>query len=361
MKIALLNDTHFGARNDSNIFDEYFYKFYDNIFFPYLKEHNIKTLIHLGDVVDRRKYINYRIAHNFRHKFMQRLWQDKIDTHILIGNHDIYYRNTNKVNAVQELCTAPDGINEPFIYEEPKVVNFDGLNILMMPWMNPENEKQCLEMLNTAPAEICMGHFDLNGFRMLDKMVQTHGYDKSIVSRFEKVFSGHFHHKSDDGQVFYLGSQYEMTWSDYANKKGFHIFDTETRELEFIENPYTIFLRLNYHDDVIDYDKIDINEYDQKFVKLVVTTKKNNQMFDRLLDKLYNKINVHELKILEDYSDLNQANVSDDIGEGAEDTITLVNNYVDQLPVDLDKDRLKLMIKEMFVEAQDSDIKYDNI
>ena len=37
MKIALLNDTHFGARNDSNIFDEYFYKFYDNIFFPYLK------------------------------------------------------------------------------------------------------------------------------------------------------------------------------------------------------------------------------------------------------------------------------------------------------------------------------------
>ena len=134
MKIALLNDIHFRThRNDSNIFDEYFYKFYDNIFFPYLKEHNIKTLIHLGDVVDRRKYINYRIIHNFRHKFMQRLWQDKIDTHILIGNHDIYYRNTNKVNAVQELCTAPDGINEPFIYEEPKVVNFDGLNILMMP------------------------------------------------------------------------------------------------------------------------------------------------------------------------------------------------------------------------------------
>ena len=112
---------------------------------------------------------------------------------------------------------------------------------------------------------------------------------------------------------------------------------------------------------MLDYDKIDINEYDQKFVKLVVTTKKNNQMFDRLLDKLYNKINVHELKILEDYSDLNQANVSDDIVEGSEDTITLVNNYVDQLPVDLDKDRLKLMIKEMFVEAQDSDIKYDNI
>ena len=227
MKIALLNDTHFGARNDSNIFDEYFYKFYDDIFFPYLKEHNIKTLIHLGDIVDRRKYINYRIAHNFRHKFMQRLWQDKIDTHILIGNHDIYYRNTNKVNAVQELCTAPDGVNEPFIYEEPKVVDFDGTKILMMPWINPENEAHSLHTLNTAVADVCMGHFDLNGFRMMDHMVQTHGYDKSIVSRFEQVYSGHFHHKNGDGQVLYLGSQYEMTWSDYNNEKGFHIFDTD--------------------------------------------------------------------------------------------------------------------------------------
>ena len=89
MKIALLNDTHFGARNDSLIFDDYFHKFYDDVFFPYLKEHNIQTLIHLGDIVDRRKFINYRIAHNFRHKFLQRLWAEKIDTHILIGNHDM--------------------------------------------------------------------------------------------------------------------------------------------------------------------------------------------------------------------------------------------------------------------------------
>ncbi len=120
MKIALLNDTHFGARNDSPIFDDYFHKFYNDIFFPYLKEHNIKTLIHLGDIVDRRKFINFRIAHNFRHKFLQRLWDEKIDTHILIGNHDIYFRNTNKVNAIKELCTTADGINEPWIYEESK-------------------------------------------------------------------------------------------------------------------------------------------------------------------------------------------------------------------------------------------------
>ena len=230
MKIALLNDTHFGVRNDSMIFDDFLHKFYEEVFFPYLEEHNIKTLIHLGDVVDRRKYINFRVADNFKKKFLQKLWQKKIDTHILIGNHDIYFKNTNSVNALQQLCTAPDGINEPWIYEEPKVVNFDGLDVLMLPWINPENQEQSFNMLNTAKADVCMAHLDLNGFNMHENIVQTHGYDKSIVKRFDKTFSGHFHKKSDDGQIFYLGAQYEMTWSDYNDTKGFHIFDTDTRD-----------------------------------------------------------------------------------------------------------------------------------
>ena len=156
--------------------------------------------------------------------------------------------------------------------------------------------------------------------------------------------------------MFYLGAQYEMTWSDYGQTKGFHIFDTETRDIEFIPNPNTIFEKLMYNDSETDYDNFDISSFNNKFVKLIVVSKKNNEMFDRLLDKLYNKITVHELKILEDYSDLNANLVSDDVVEGTEDTMTLVNNYVDQLPVDLDKDKLKNMIKETFLEAQDDSI-----
>ena len=133
MKIALLNDTHFGARNDSNIFDEYFYKFYNDIFFPYLKENNIKTLIHLGDVVDRRKYINYRIAHNFQQKFWKRLWDLKIDTHIILGNHDTYYKNTNKVNSIQQLCTSFDVINEPWISDSTQEGELGVCRMLFLP------------------------------------------------------------------------------------------------------------------------------------------------------------------------------------------------------------------------------------
>jgi hypothetical protein len=255
------------------------------------------------------------------------------------------------------LCTTSDGVNEPWIYEEAKVTNFGDIDILMVPWINPENEAESLEMLKTAKADIVMGHLDLNNFAMNDAMKQTNGYDKNIVKRFEKVYSGHFHHKSDDGQIFYLGNQYEITWSDYNNQKYFHILDTETREVEAVPNPYTIFKKLMYDDTETNYDKFDITDYNQKFIKLIVVSKKDNQMFDRLLERMYNDISVHELKILEDYSDLSAANVSDDVAEGSEDTMKLVSNYVDQLEVDLDKERLKVMIKEMYIEAQDSDIK----
>mgnify|MGYP000120786800 CR=1 FL=1 len=355
MKIVLLNDTHFGARNDSLIFDDYFHKFYDKIFFPYIKEHNIKTLIHLGDVVDRRKYINYRIAHNFRHKFLQRLWDEKIDTHIIVGNHDIYFRNTNKINAVQELCTTPDGLHEPWIYEEPKVVDFDGLKILMLPWINPENEEHSLKTLETAHADILIAHLDLNGYQMTNGVFQTHGYDRSIVSRFEKVITGHFHKKSDDGQVFYLGCQSEMTWSDYDNQKGFHIFDTATRELERIVNPYTIYKKIYYDDTENDYTKHDVSQYKEHYVKLIVVNKKDLYKFDMFVDRLL-MADAFDVKIIEDFSELDASNVSDDIVENTEDTMTLLEKYINELDVTLDKNRLKNTMKALYNEAQDLEI-----
>ena len=87
-KIVLLTDTHFGARNDSAIFREYFFKFYNELFFPFLEDNNIKTVVHLGDIVDRRKYINFNTLKSFRDDFVFRLGRMGIDTHIIIGNHD---------------------------------------------------------------------------------------------------------------------------------------------------------------------------------------------------------------------------------------------------------------------------------
>ena len=98
MKIALINDTHWGARNDSPAFIDYFNRFYNEIFFPYLQQNNINTIVHLGDVVDRRKFINHNTAHNFKLNFWDKIDLLNIDTHVIIGNHDTYYKNTNEIS-----------------------------------------------------------------------------------------------------------------------------------------------------------------------------------------------------------------------------------------------------------------------
>ena len=353
MKIALLNDTHFGVRNDSEAFRNYQLRFYNEIFFPYLEKHNIKTLIHLGDVVDRRKFINFQTASIYRKQFWDRLYKEKIDTHIIIGNHDTYFKNTNEVNAIDNLYTSFDGINEPFIYTRPKVVDFDGTPILLMPWICDDTREESIQMLNTAKADLCFGHLEIKGIEMQNGVINEFGNDKADFKRFDRVVSGHFHKHTDDGQIFYCGAQYEMTWSDYQDPKGFHIFDTETREIERIWNPLTIHKKIIYNDKIKDYNNLDLKPYHNHFIKLIVLNKTDDEQFDKFVERLYNEITVHDLNIIEDYSDI-KASVRDDVIEMGEDTVTFLNNYVDQLETDVNKTKLKEYLKSFYIEANDN-------
>ena len=348
MKIALLNDTHFGVRNDSPAFMEYQNKFYNDLFFPYLIENNITTLIHLGDVVDRRKFINHKTAHNFKQVFWNRLEELNIDTHVIIGNHDTYYKNTNEVNALQNLnlnknCT---------IYTKATEVAFDGLDILFLPWICDDNLDDSIHTIDQSQSPICMGHLEIKGFEMHKGHINEHGLEKEQFIKFEKVLSGHFHKKSDDGRIHYLGTQYEMTWSDYKCPKGFHIFDTETREIERVANPLRMFKKIVYDDKKTDYNQFDLSEYDNTHVKLFISQKTDDDMYNRFVEKMYNAINVHELQIIEDPTDLN-ASIRGDILEQGEDTLTFLNNYIDQVETDVDKQKLKQFAKELYVEASE--------
>ena len=353
MKIAILNDTHFGVRNDSEAFRNYQLRFYNEIFFPYLEKNNIKTLIHLGDVVDRRKFINFQTASIYRKQFWDRLYKEKIDTHIIIGNHDTYFKNTNEVNAIDNLYTSFDGINEPFIYTRPKVVDFDGTPILLMPWICDDTREESIQMLNTAKADLCFGHLEIKGIEMQNGVINEFGNEKADFKRFDRVVSGHFHKHTDDGQIFYCGAQYEMTWSDYQDPKGFHIFDTETREIERIWNPLTIHKKIIYNDKIKDYNNLDLKPYHNHFIKLIVLNKTDDEQFDKFVERLYNEITAHDLNIIEDYSDI-KASVRDDVIEMGEDTVTFLNNYVDQLETDVNKTKLKEYLKSFYIEANDN-------
>lgn len=350
MKIALINDTHWGARNDSPAFIDYFNKFYEEVFFPYLQENNIKTLIHLGDVVDRRKFINHNTAHNFKLKFWDKTEELNLDTHVLLGNHDTYYKNTNEVNALQNL-NIPKNTK---VYTKSETVTFDGLDILFLPWICDDIMEETLLSIDSSTAQIVMGHLEIKGFEMHKGHINEQGLDKSLFKRFEKVISGHFHKRSDDGHVYYLGSPYEITWSDYNCPKGFHIFDTETRELTRIPNPITVHKKLIYNDKQEDYTKKDLTQFENTFVKLFISNKTDTDMFDKLVDKFHNETNVYELNIIEDLTSDLTSTVKENILDQGEDTLTFLGNYIDQIDTTLDKTKLKKFAKELYVEASET-------
>ena len=352
MKIALITDTHFGARNDNLNFNEYFFEFYEKQFFPYLEEHNITDVIHLGDVMDRRKFISYRTAKDFRERFIDRF--KNINLHMLVGNHDTFYKNTTAINSLNELVDGRyDNIS---VYEKTTEVEFDGCKILFVPWINADNMSHTTKMLKTSYAQIVMGHLELNGFEMQKGMVMDHGWDKKKFNRFDMVMSGHYHHKSDDGQIFYLGTPYEIYWNDWNDPKGFHVFDTNKRELERIVNPNRIFSKIYYDDSLSSFgDSHDMSPYKNCFVKLIVVNKKDLYAFDKFVDRLL-QTDCYEVKIIEDFSELDAINVSDDIVKNTEDTMTLLERYIDDLDVTLSKSRLKNTMRTLYTEAQDLQI-----
>src|SRR6056300_179384 len=92
MKIAILNDTHCGIRNSSDIFVKHQRDFYEQIFFPYLNKNGIKNILHLGDYYDHRKYVNFKALADNREVFLERLRAEGITMDIIPGNHDVYYK-----------------------------------------------------------------------------------------------------------------------------------------------------------------------------------------------------------------------------------------------------------------------------
>ena len=342
MKIALITDTHFGARGDSILFYDYMMEFYNNVFFPYLKDNNIENVIHLGDVVDRRKFINFNILHKFKKDFIGWFQDNEVNMHIIIGNHDTYFKNTNAVNAMDELID----FNHPYspkVYSEPDTLNFEGREIVLMPWINSENYHSSSDYIKNSNSKVLFGHLEIAGFEMHRGMKCEEGLGIKMFDKFDLVCSGHFHHKSNNGKIHYLGNPYETTWMDYDDPKGFHIFDTETLELEFIKNPYKMFHKIEYDEDVV----VDTSDMDGRYVKIVVKNRTNALKFDIFLDTLY-KNNVADIQIVESNDEFDSSGEDVDV---IQDTMTLLSEYVDNYEMSLDKMKLKSMIKDLYVDA----------
>lgn len=349
MKVAVLNDTHCGIRNSSEIFLNNAASFYSDIFFPYCQEHNIEQIIHLGDFYDHRKFVNFKALNHNRKHFLDPLRKYNMKMDIIPGNHDTYFKNTNDLNSLKE-CLG-HYMNEIHIIMEPTVLEYGSLKIAMLPWINNENYAESMKFITNCEADWLGGHLELNGFEMMRGIKNSHGMDHKTFSRFEMVLTGHFHAASHQDNIWYLGSQLEFFWSDAHDPKYFHIIDTESREVEKVLNPYTLFHKVLYNDSEIDYNNYNVSNLDGKFVKVVVINKADSFVFDRFIDRIQNR-DIHELKIAENFSEFIGENVGVDDNINFDDTQEIVDTYIDAVDTDLDKDRIKVQMRELMTEAQ---------
>lgn len=348
MKIAILGDTHFGARSDSQAFHNFMEKFYCNFFFPKLSELGINRVVQLGDLFDRRKYINFSTLHRCRQYFFKKAIEYNIQLDVFPGNHDTFYKSTNEVNSLDLLLGEFTNIN---VIQKPTDVMYGNLSIGLIPWMSPDNHDECIDFIKDTKSQIVMGHLELAGFEMYKGSYCEHGMSMETFSKFDVVFSGHYHHKSNRGNIHYLGTPYELTWSDWNDAKGFHIFDTETRELTFIENPFKMFHKIHYDDSILQFDKIlniDLNHVEGCIVKVIVHNKENPFWFDKFISQI-EKIGVVDLQVVEDnlYLDLED---DEDLADGVEDTLTVLKKYTDQITT-VDNQELSRLMVEIYNEA----------
>jgi len=341
MKIAIITDTHWSARKASRHLHDYFELFYKNIFFPALEEHGVEIVIHMGDAFDNRKSIDFWGLDWTRKVVLDPL--SKYETHIIVGNHDIFLRNSTEINAPELLLKDYPNIKT---YSSPTNTKVGGIDMTFIPWICNENYDETLKVIQKSKAKVAMGHLELQGFRVNRNLVmEDHGTDPKIFDKFERVFSGHYHTRSNNGKVFYLGNPYEMYWTDVNDTRGFHIFDTETFTHTPINNPYKLFYNIYYED--TPYQLFDPTEYKNKIVKVIVRKKSKPKDFEKFIDKLYS-VGIQDLKIIENFDIQESENFKIDEDEN---TLSILNRYIEESEFQYDKTIIKGIFQDLYQQA----------
>ena len=342
MKVCIISDQHFGARKGSKFLHDYFKKFYNEVFFPYLKDNDIKVVIDMGDTFDNRRNIDLWSLEWAKENYYNKLRDLGITVHTIVGNHTAYYKNTNTVNSVNLLLSEYKNV---IVYSEATEVKLDKLKVLFIPWINQENDQTTRKLIKKTSCKCVMGHLELNGFRAHRGHVMEDGMGCELFEKFERVYSGHYHTRSDNGKIFYLGNPYEMYWNDVNDTRGFHIFDTETLDHTPINNPFKLFYNIYYED--TPHQMFDAAEYENKIVKIIVRKKSNIKSFEKFVDKLYSS-GIQELKIIENFDIIES---EDFTVEETENTLSILNRYIDESEINLDKFIVKNLFQELYRQA----------
>ena len=332
MKVLIISDTHYGVRGDNVAFYDYQKKFMDNVFFRFIKEQKPDAIIHLGDLVDNRRVVNYRTHDRLMDDYLKPMAELDIEHHWLVGNHDSFYKNTLKTNAVDKFTLSGT------VHSEAKEINIKGVRCLFVPWICQDNEAETMKLVKSSSAQFCFGHLEIDGFEVRRGSIHKGGSNRSHFAGMDTVFSGHFHNRSHGNNIRYIGSAFQFDWSDYGEYKGMALLETETSRVSYFRNPYNMFNVLNYDEN--DSSEPSLKNLENTYVRLVVKSVKSKSKLDDFISQI-NDCGPVDLKVI-DHTDYNKI-VLPDQEVLVDEVKTVCHNYIDALDIPI-----KNNIQEMF-------------
>lgn len=339
-KIAILGDAHFGARGSNRTTEHWQRLFYENVFWPTIEGQGIETVIQTGDYFDNRKSIDLQTLAFQNEVFVSRARDHGVNVLGLVGNHDIPLRNSLAMSSPVQLLNENEHID---FCDEIKEYEFDGRVITLMPWICKENFEVSQERIRQG-GDIIIGHFEISGFVMHPGAISKEGIQMSDFKGWNRVLSGHYHTQSQNGNVQYVGTPYQMSWSDATTKHGFWILDTNEDTMTFVENPYRYFYRFNWNDGCEFPDA----SLEQAYVKVNVQKKTDFESFEKFVDR----INFHQpfdVKIIESFEEYNAENVSDLIT--VQTTEELIEEYISEVASETTKENVTNTMLSIYQDA----------
>lgn len=269
MKFAILGDLHWGHGNNSAWLLQYQLEYLEKDFFPTLQREGINTVVFMGDFFDSRRSVNIATFSEVKRRFIDRIIQENIQMICIVGNHDLYYSDTSLLNSYSFLLDCPNFK----IVTKPEVIRIGDTPLAFCPWISNEEEKQeLLRFIATKPSRYMFGHFEIRDFLVVPGVEFDAGLESETFKDFELVLSGHFHLRQMKGNIFYVGTPWELTWSDFGSPKGFYIVDTINikASYQYIENQNPIHHVIMYgpaSSEVVRKD-IDSGRYTGKIVRV---------------------------------------------------------------------------------------------
>ena len=227
--MILLGDTHLGIKKfDTKTFEAHVSFIKDVV--NYAKEKN-KAIFQLGDLFDNRYMCDIAFLNNVFDLF-EFIQSKGVKFYSLLGNHDIYYREKRDISLSRILAKH---FNNFVLYDKQSILEYKGKKIFIVAWLCRDD---VLDTSLLENADYVFGHLEINGF----EIIKGHFSENHKLNNEDfkiPVFSGHYHLKNKNNNVYYIGTPYQLTWGDFDTQKGFYDFDVENNKIKFIENKKT--------------------------------------------------------------------------------------------------------------------------